>query len=251
MKESFVFYETWAEAIRQMPDAERLQMYDAIMQYGIYGTKTEMGGLAQMALNLVYNDIDNCKAKRKEKAEKARKSANKRWQSDTNACERIQTHANASERMRTDANDAVDVNVNVNVNGNVKGKEDNNPLIPLKGERKSANKKSALDIEPLIAELPSVVQEVVRRWVDYKKTQFKFTYKSEDSFKTWLKDLYKKSNGDVETMIALVDTAIAKSWKGIYELKNQNSYGNNAGSNRSIQERAERIAEFAFAANGM
>ena len=39
-KESFVFYETWADAIRHLPDNERLQLYDAIMDYGIYGEKT-------------------------------------------------------------------------------------------------------------------------------------------------------------------------------------------------------------------
>lgn len=118
MKESFVFYETWAEAIRQMPDKERLQVFDAIMAYGIYGTKTEIGGLAQMALNLVFNDIDDCKKKRNEKTEKARESANKRWQK-TNAdeCERKQTDANAYERKQTDATQCY--NVNVNVNGNV------------------------------------------------------------------------------------------------------------------------------------
>lgn len=36
-----------------------------------------------------------------------------------------------------------------------------------------------------------------------------------------------------------------------YELKNRNNNGNNGTSNRTIQERAERIAEFAFAANGL
>lgn len=118
MKESFVFFETWADAIRQMPDKERLQVYDAIMAYGIYGEKTEIGGLAQMALNLVFNDIDDCKAKRKEKAEKARESANKRWQNqNANECERIQTQATASERIQSDATQCY--NVNVNGNGNV------------------------------------------------------------------------------------------------------------------------------------
>lgn len=120
MKESFVFYETWAEAIRQMPDKERLQVFDAIMAYGIYGAKTEIGGLAQMALNLVFNDIDDCKKKRNEKTEKARESANKRWQkSNTDECERIRTNANAYERKQMDATQCYNVNVNGNVNGNV------------------------------------------------------------------------------------------------------------------------------------
>lgn len=132
MKESFVFYETWAEAIRQMPDKERLQVFDAIMAYGIYGAKTEIGGLAQMALNLVFNDIDDCKKKRNEKTEKARESANKRWQkANADECERIRTNANAYERKQTDATQCYNVNVNGNVNEDVNVKS---PLNPPKGE---------------------------------------------------------------------------------------------------------------------
>lgn len=211
-----------------MPDKERLQVYDAIMAYGIYGSKTKVGGLAQMALNLVYNDIDDSKQRRKEKAEKARESAYKRWQGqNTNASETMRTHANAYERMQSDATQCYNVNVNGDGDVNVNGVD--NPLTPLQGEKdKTAKKqKSALNIEPIIAELPQAVQDIVRRWVDYKKTQFRFTYKSEDSFKAWLKDLYKKSNGNIDTMSLLVEEAISHSWQGIYELKNQKNNANN------------------------
>ena len=123
MKESFVFYETWAEVIRHMPDKERLQIFDAIMSYGIYGEKTELGGLAQMALNLVFNDIDECKAKRTERAEKNRSNILKRWEkAHSNGNERIQSNTNVYERIQSDTKHSVDgdVDVNVNVNGDNK-----------------------------------------------------------------------------------------------------------------------------------
>ena len=119
-KESFVFYETWAEAIRQMPDKERLQVYDAIMAYGIYGTKTDLGGLAQLAINMIYNNIDDMKAKRKERAEKNRQNVLQRWQNNTNVYERIQSNTNDTKRYETYHN------VNVNVNGNVNDNIDTN-----------------------------------------------------------------------------------------------------------------------------
>lgn len=158
MKESFVFYETWAEAIRRMPDKERLQVYDAIMAYGIYGAKTEIGGLAQMALNLVFNDIDDCKAKRKEKAEKARESANKRWQNqNANECERIQTQANECERIQTDATQCY--NVNVNVNGNVN--EDVNGSL-LSAEKSAPRKQKPIEerINDFMNEIAAVGKNV-------------------------------------------------------------------------------------------
>lgn len=123
MKESFVFFETWAEALKQMPDKERLQLYDAISDYGIYGTKTELGGLAQMALNLVYNDIDETKAKRRERAEKNRKNINKRWHnSDTNESQKIQSNTIEYNRIQTiqvDTKHSVDGDVDVDVYGDV------------------------------------------------------------------------------------------------------------------------------------
>lgn len=241
MKESFVFFETWAEAIRQMPDKERLQVFDAIMAYGIYGAKTEIGGLAQMALNLVFNDIDDCKKKRNEKTEKARESANKRWQK-TNAdeCERIRTDANAYECKQTDATQCY--NVNVNVNGNVN--EDVNvdsSVFAEKSAKKTAKKK--LDIEPIIAELPIAVQEIVRTWIEYKKEQHNFTYKSEKSFQMWLKDLYDKSGGNIDTMKAIVEQSIANGYKGIFELKKQN-YGHTQISTERISELSDAMLEY-------
>lgn len=119
-KESFVFYETWAEAIRQMPDKERLQVFDAIMAYGIYGTKTDLGGLAQLAINMIYNNIDDMKAKRQERAEKNRQNVLQRWQNNTNVYNRIQSNTNDTNGYELYHNVNVNVNGNVNGNGNVK-----------------------------------------------------------------------------------------------------------------------------------
>ena len=127
MKESFVFFETWASALENLPDDLRLRVYDAIVKYGIHGIKTEFSGIEQMALSMIYNDIDAAKSKRKDKAEKNRENAMKRWnanecermQSDTTAYNRIQSDANGCDRIRTDANDAVDGDGDVNVDGNV------------------------------------------------------------------------------------------------------------------------------------
>lgn len=119
-KESFVFYETWAEAIRQMPDKERLQVYDAIMAYGIYGTKTDLGGLAQLAINMIYNNIDDMKTKRQERAEKNRQNVLQRWQNNTNVYNRIQSNTNDTNGYESYHN------VNGNVNGNVNDNIDTN-----------------------------------------------------------------------------------------------------------------------------
>lgn len=148
MKESFVFYETWAEAIKQIPDKERLQIYDAIMAYGVYGEKTDIGGLAQMALNLVYNDIDACKTKRAERAEKNRENIRNRWnKKDTIVYDCIQP-------IPTDTKDTVNVNVNgdVNVNDSIDSRECVEKSTPHTNTAKSIKEREA-DFMQEVAEI--------------------------------------------------------------------------------------------------
>lgn len=161
-KESFVFYETWAEAIMQMPDKERLQVFDAIMAYGIYGTKTDLGGLAQLAINMIYNNIDDMKAKRQERAEKNRQNVLQRWQNNTNVYNRIQSNTNDTNGYELYHNVNVNVNGNVNGNGNVKkdievsnSKESNKD----KKNKESVGKTRKRFIPPTLEELTEFCRE--------------------------------------------------------------------------------------------
>lgn len=103
--------------------------------------------------------------------------------------------------------------------------------------------KKKLDIEPIIAELPIAVQEIVRTWIEYKKEQHNFTYKSEKSFQMWLKDLYDKSGGNIDTMKAIVEQSIANGYKGIFEIKKQN-YGHTQISTERISELSDAMLEY-------
>lgn len=240
MKESFVFFETWAEAIRQMPDKERLQVYDAIMAYGIYNTKTNVGGLAQMALTMVYNDIDDCKAKRAERAEKARNSANKRWQNtNTNVCERIQTQPNAHERMQQNATQCYNVNDNVNVNVN-----DNSIVL---GANNNADK--------------SATQKQPAKTIDERRNDFMFKIADvgkgvyPDNMLRAFFDYWSESNENGRKMLFEMKKTfdVKKRLAKWAERDNNNfkKFNNGNDGNSTIAERAARIADYAFAANGL
>ena len=86
-------------------------------------------------------------------------------------------------------------------------------------DKKEKNEKNKIDIESAIFDFSPEVKDAIRRWVDYKKVQFRFTYKSDDSFKTFLKKLQTQSGNDNATIVAMVDQAIGNGWSGIYELK--------------------------------
>ena len=56
--DSFVFYASFYDAIRGMDDATRLQIYDAICEYGIYRNTTELTGIAYSILTMVMPLLD-------------------------------------------------------------------------------------------------------------------------------------------------------------------------------------------------
>lgn len=68
--------------------------------------------------------------------------------------------------------------------------------------------------------------EAWERWKLYKKQQWKFTYKSQVSEQAALNELKKISHGDEKKALAIIEYAIAKTWKGLFELKiNHHGYG--------------------------
>lgn len=56
---SFVFHEEWKETLSGLPQQVRLEVYDAIIEYGISGTLTELKAMAELAFNIIRNCIDN------------------------------------------------------------------------------------------------------------------------------------------------------------------------------------------------
>lgn len=50
---------SYHEAIKDLPDADRLQMYDAIIRYGLYGEAVELSGVAKALFTLIKPNIDS------------------------------------------------------------------------------------------------------------------------------------------------------------------------------------------------
>jgi hypothetical protein len=61
-------------------------------------------------------------------------------------------------------------------------------------------------------------------WIDYKKSQFKFTYKTKSSMKTAYDELVSLSNDDLITAKQIVGKAIASGWKGLYKVKERGTH---------------------------
>ena len=106
-KESFVFYRSFYEAIKMLPDEDRLQVYDAISELALNGNQTETTGYVAVVMKLVEPQI---------------LANNRRYK---NACKggrpKNQTETKPKPKSnQTETKPKPNVNVNVNVNKNEK-----------------------------------------------------------------------------------------------------------------------------------
>ncbi|MCT4181832.1 conserved phage C-terminal domain-containing protein [Elizabethkingia anophelis] len=57
-RESFVFYASWVEAIKDLPNDIRLEIYDGIMEYAMTGNLPDLKPMAKVAFNFIKNGLD-------------------------------------------------------------------------------------------------------------------------------------------------------------------------------------------------
>ena len=78
MRDSVLFYRSFYDALKNIPDEERLKVYDAIMEYSMYDNETDLEGVAYAVFLLAKPQIDannkryenGCKAKAKQTGSK-------------------------------------------------------------------------------------------------------------------------------------------------------------------------------------
>lgn len=139
-------------------------------------------------------------------------------------------------------------NKNIKNNKNVK----NNVI----ADKTAKQPKPTVDYAQVVAELEPSIRDAVMQcadavesWVDYKKTEFRKSYKTATTFKAFLVKLYTLGNGSPETMKAIIEQSIANQYQGIFELKKSNNYGahqyNNPNSTEYVS--TERISDAADA----
>ena len=64
MAETFIFYETFAKQLKLLDKELRYRFYEAIIEYGLYGTEPDFTGLEACAWLPIQESIDNAKARR-------------------------------------------------------------------------------------------------------------------------------------------------------------------------------------------
>ena len=57
MKQSMIFYASWKEALKGLPDSVRLEVYEAAIDFAMSGEEPELSGTAALAFSFIRQDI--------------------------------------------------------------------------------------------------------------------------------------------------------------------------------------------------
>lgn len=80
-------------------------------------------------------------------------------------------------------------------------------------------------------------------WLEFKKEQFNFTYKSNISIQSALNELVRLSNGQEQIAIKIIEQSMAKGWQGFFQLKNESNATTNNYSRVAPKITAEQLHE--------
>lgn len=112
MKDSMVFYRSFYEALKDLADSERLQVYDAIFSYGLDQKELPLTGIPNVIWKLIKPNID-ANLRRYENGLKGAKA--KQTESKQKAKGK-QTGSKPKANVDVDVDKDVDKDFNVNVN---------------------------------------------------------------------------------------------------------------------------------------
>lgn len=141
-RNSFVFYKDWKEAIKDLPDDVRLEIYDSIIEYATTGNIQGLKSMAKIAFNFIKNDIDRDTKKYMSIVESNKQNGSKGGAPKGNSNARKKTTENnpnnptVEKTTENNPNNLDNDNDNDSVDDKVKEKEkekENTPLPP-KGE---------------------------------------------------------------------------------------------------------------------
>ena len=121
-RDSFVFYKSFYEAIKNIPEEEQLKLYNAICEYSLFDIIPNLpDGIAKAMFILMKPNIDNANARYKASVENGKRGGRPRKKQDENNLDKTQQKPNnnldkTQQKPKQNLNDNVDVDVNVNDN---------------------------------------------------------------------------------------------------------------------------------------
>lgn len=205
-KESFIIYKSFYAPIKQLNDQQMGQLFRALFEYQINDQEVDPGSEIYMAFQFFKNQFNLDHKKYEAVCEKRKKAADSRWKKEeTSGSKSMQMHASDADKE------------------NEKEKE------------KKKNRKGKENERDLINPFSPEFLPLWDRWIEYKREEHQFKYKSIRSEQTALNGLHTMAKGSEEIAAKIMEQSVINGWKGFFILKDQ-ALGNEAKKNIGVSE---------------
>ena len=231
MRNSFVFYESWLEAIKNLPRDIQGDVLTAIIEYGLYGETTDnLKPITKAMLEIIKPQIDSNR-KRYENGKRGGRP-------------KIETKPN---------NNQEETKGKLNNNQTITRAEPNNDNVNDIYKETTTDvvvkKKAIRNNSPDLSFVDEDFKDLFMEWLEYKRDR-KENYKSEKSLKMCYNRLLKLSGNDCNQARLVVEQSIASNYAGLFELKNygtKTTYSNIYEQNRKDSEQRKLNSVLAVA----
>ena len=214
MRDSFIFYGSFYEAIADLPDEERLKCYDIICEYALNNKIPEATGIAKSIFTLVKPNIDASIKRRKNGAKGGKGNKKDKYTSIEIGSTLPKYFQNTSDNFGSDKEREREVDVEREVEKEVDADREEERE---KDKRTSHRETQDQMLTRLIEDknIGTAMEDKIREWLAYKAER-RESYK-EQGLKTLLSKIMKSvhDHGEMATMDA-IDTSMASGWKGLF-----------------------------------
>ena len=190
MNDGFVFYASFYDALSELPDAQRVQAYDVICRYAIYGEEPECSGIIKAVFRLVKPQID---------ANNKRREAGRRG----GQAERKQTEASMKQ---TEAKPK-------QIEANQKQIE---PKVKEKEKGKGKEKENIIQRSGIAPD--SEMGKEIQNFIDHRKQMRKPM--TDHAIELFIGRVQTLADNDADR-VKLIQTAIERGWQTVYPEKEE------------------------------
>ena len=143
--ESFIFYSSFYEGIKNLPDKDRLEMYDAICKYALDHEEIAMESLICKGMFALIKPQLDANYKRRQDGSKGGRPIKETAQSSEELEDKAETKNHRLSEAKTTGYPNEKPNVNVNVNENVNVNDNSNELFAPSSDENDAVAKIPLN----------------------------------------------------------------------------------------------------------
>lgn len=203
-KKSVIIYEDWAFTLKELPDDQAIKVMKAMLGYAFYGESLDnVDQIAKAIVTPWCKEIDKNMASYKAKVENM--NANRKKSQE-------KKDAEIKEKSVRDQAEIISKDKDVDDD-----KDKDVDVVKKEVKKKEKPKPKTESIEELLANstLDPFLKEKVKLWINYKREQFRFSYKP-IGFKAFLTEISDRVDEfGVEIVSKVFDKSMSLGYKGV------------------------------------